>query len=141
MSTQWTEDRVDLLKKLWSEGHSAGEIAKKLGDVSRNAVIGKAHRLQLASRPSPIVKTKKVEEPKKISKPKKVSAPAVQHNVLHFSEHICQWPVGDPRQPGFHFCGKKALKGKPYCFQHAKMAYQNFKYEDEDAFEASQMAS
>lgn len=55
----WTEDRVSLLTKLWGEGHTAAEIAKKLGGVTRNAVIGKAHRLKLSNRVSPIQQNKK----------------------------------------------------------------------------------
>ena len=79
----WTNDRVELLKKLWGEGKTAAEIAKTLGDVTRNAVIGKAHRLKLSARVSPIQQNKKPikvapaantdkGEAKKPGRPKKV---------------------------------------------------------------------
>ena len=55
----WTDERVSLLKKLWGEGKTAAEIASTLGGVTRNAVIGKAHRLKLSNRMSPIQTNKK----------------------------------------------------------------------------------
>ena len=133
---QWTEDLVEQLRVLWGDGLSAGEIAKRL-NKSRNAVIGKAHRLGLASRPSPI-KTKISKEPKSSqstsnisNKRKKTSdyrhAPT---NVLSLQDRTCQWPIGDPREDTFKFCGKKALAGKPYCFDHSCVAYQNFAHEE-----------
>tara|TARA_Y100001935_G_C17231290_1_gene470551 strand:- start:507 stop:902 length:396 start_codon:yes stop_codon:yes gene_type:complete len=100
---EWTETRVDQLKQLWGDGLTASQIAEKLGGVSRNAVIGKAHRLGLSSRPSPI-------------KRKMIPLAAV-------SERMCQWPIGDPGDPEFHFCGKPALHGRPYCEDHCTAAY------------------
>ena len=50
----WTEQKIQMLKDMWGHGYSASEIAKRLGGFTRNAVIGKAHRLKLSSRPSPI---------------------------------------------------------------------------------------
>ena len=99
---EWTEARVDQLKQLWGDGLTASQIAEKLGGVSRNAVIGKAHRLGLSSRPSPI-------------KRKMIPLTAV-------SERMCQWPIGDPGDPEFHFCGKPALHGRPYCHEHCTAA-------------------
>jgi len=112
----WTDERVERLKELWAQGMSASEIADELGDISRNAVIGKAHRLGLSGRPSPIKK-----------KPSKGAT------ILALTERMCKWPVGDPKNPDFHFCGKPALPGLPYCAEHAAMAYQpNTKKRDED---------
>ena len=91
---EWTEARVDQLKRLWDEGLSASQIASRLGDVTRNAVIGKAHRLGLSSRPSPI---KRVNHP--------ITAP---------HERMCQWPIGNPRDPSFRFCGKPAAPDRPH---------------------------
>lgn len=71
----WTDDRVSILKKLWGEGRTAAEIAKELGGVTRNAVIGKAHRLKLSNRVSPIQQNKKISLPAKTTE-RKVSAVA-----------------------------------------------------------------
>ncbi|WP_404326886.1 GcrA family cell cycle regulator [Aerophototrophica crusticola] len=94
---------------------SASEIADALGNVTRNAVIGKAHRLGLSGRPSPIKK-----------KPSKGAT------ILSLTERMCKWPVGDPKSPDFHFCGKAAVQGLPYCAEHAALAYQPAKKRDDD---------
>ena len=100
---EWTEARVDKLKTLWEDGLSASQIAENLGDVTRNAVIGKTHRLGLSSRPSPIKRT--------------------NHLIVAAPERMCQWPIGNPRDPSFHFCGKPAMPDRPYCGEHCAMAY------------------
>lgn len=132
----WTDERVALLKKLWGEGKTAAEIAKELGGVTRNAVIGKAHRLKLSNRVSPIQQNKK---PANIStKPEKKAKPAAkvekEKNVLpevkggvkliDLGPGMCRWPNGDPRDDDFGFCGAQAVPGIPYCAAHAKIAYQ-----------------
>ncbi|CAK0748637.1 GcrA cell cycle regulator [Azospirillaceae bacterium] len=104
----WTDERVEALKALWGQGMSASEIAEALGDISRNAVIGKAHRLGLSGRPSPIKK--------------KLTRGAT---ILALTERMCKWPIGDPKHPDFHFCAKNALPGMPYCAEHAAIAYQS----------------
>ena len=101
---EWTEERVATLKSLWQNGYSARQIAERLGGVTRNAVIGKAHRMGLSSRPSPIKKTQKP------------AAPAVK-------ERSCQWPIGHPGSDDFHFCGEAAEPGRPYCSAHCEVAY------------------
>ncbi|MGB1026659.1 MAG: GcrA family cell cycle regulator, partial [Rhodospirillaceae bacterium] len=84
---------------------------KSLG-VSKNAVVGKAHRLGLKGRPSPIKRTKKeVKVDHKIK------------SVVDLGANSCRWPIGDPKEPGFHFCGKMAIPGKPYCGEHCAIAY------------------
>jgi GcrA cell cycle regulator len=103
----WTDERVEQLKQLWGQGMSASEIADALGDVTRNAVIGKAHRLGLSGRPSPIKKK-----------------PSRGATILALTERMCKWPVGDPKHADFHFCGKTAQAGMPYCAEHAAIAYQ-----------------
>jgi len=112
MTVVWTDDRVEELKRLWGEGLTTGEIGKALG-VSKNAVVGKAHRLGLKGRPSPI---------KRVTQPKPKQEPKIR-SVIDLSAHTCRWPIGDPREPGFHFCGKPAIPGKPYCSEHAAVAY------------------
>ncbi|MDH5411483.1 MAG: GcrA family cell cycle regulator [Alphaproteobacteria bacterium] len=115
---EWTEERVTKLKSLWGEGRTASQIAVLLGDVTRNAVIGKAHRLGLKGRPSPIRKDKTVT-------PKPARRPAVQASrpAGKVSDRQCHWPIGHPREPGFHFCGAQAIDDKPYCAKHCNVAY------------------
>ncbi len=137
----WTDDRVALLKKLWGEGKTAAEIAKELGGVTRNAVIGKAHRLKLSNRVSPIQQNKKPKpapqkKEKKVASntPAAVKAPAsIPQEEVFTGETVsladlgagqCRWPHGDPREDNFGFCGGKSVAGLPYCADHSKVAYQ-----------------
>lgn len=138
----WTDDRVEVLKKLWGEGRTAAEIAKELGGVTRNAVIGKAHRLKLSGRASPIQQSPKKVPSNANAKPvqeKKapVSPPAPVEAILEADKtrklfaltdlkpSQCRWPVGDPRdKASFGFCGCTADVGIPYCTEHGQMAYQ-----------------
>ncbi len=120
----WTEDRIAKLKKFWTKGLSASQIAGELGEgVTRNAVIGKAHRLGLKSRPSP-VKT----DPKKLRKapvkPAVQTASSHRVSLLQLTERICKWPIGHPGEEDFHFCGTASVSGHPYCAEHCEMAYQ-----------------
>ncbi|MDP2207089.1 MAG: GcrA family cell cycle regulator [Alphaproteobacteria bacterium] len=165
----WTDERIALLKKMWKEGKSAAEIAKMLAKgVTRNAVIGKAHRMGLSGRPSPIKKpatakkepaakkeraapaapaappargkkaasvtppaanaktsaqlNKEVEELKTIQKD--IVPPGGGVALIDLTERMCKWPIGDPREPDFTFCGRGIRVGTPYCPDHAAMAYQ-----------------
>ena len=210
----WTDERIERLKALWSEGNTASQIADELGGVSRNAVIGKAHRLGLAARPSPVKAAEGAAKPKAAPAPDElieeleadladepeaqvqeeeqveavgiapadaagldeeppasVTAPdpvepaqprivsvgpggflrqgpgdqqapippapprrlvpakpsaevAHKTSLLELNERICKWPMGHPGEPDFHFCGKKANPGFPYCVDHCGVAYQ-----------------
>ncbi|HVQ08449.1 MAG TPA: GcrA family cell cycle regulator [Allosphingosinicella sp.] len=207
----WTDERIDRLKELWSQGKTASHIADELGGVSRNAVIGKAHRLGLQSRPSPVkpneptpkakAKARDKSEapaaaapaPKPVAEappapweeddeaeapaseaapledasaePAQPSAPqpvvrsigpggfvrqgpsdqqapippapprrlvpakpspevADKTGLLDLNERICKWPIGHPGEPDFHFCGRNANPGFPYCVEHCGVAYQ-----------------
>jgi GcrA cell cycle regulator len=124
----WTDERVALLKKLWGEGKTAAEIAQALGGVTRNAVIGKAHRLKLSNRVSPIQQNKKpiaaAPRPER-----KIEVPVFDKNrelidMLDLKPRECRWPLGDPREENFGFCGAAGVPGLPYCADHAKAAYQ-----------------
>ena len=138
----WTDERVDTLKKLWQDGLSASQIAKQLGGVTRNAVIGKVHRLGLSGRaiPSkparPVFKAPRPQRaaaaapsaPRRIAEPVEAeAAPApapVRYvdeapgsaTVLTLGAHMCKWPIGDPKSPDFSFCGRHA-EGR-YCTAH-----------------------
>jgi len=132
----WTDERVTILKQLWGEGKTAAEIAKELGEgVSRNAVIGKAHRLKLSSRMSSGQqnnkpkkrKTDKVVRPPQRSRTKPV--PVFKGKELQLKDlrdKMCRWPNGDPQNPQeFSFCGETTIDGKPYCEAHCQIAYHN----------------
>ena len=140
----WTDERVSTLKKLWGDGHTAAEIAKRLGGVTRNAVIGKAHRLKLSNRVSPIQQNKKpanknierkvVDKIKAAPSVAKTSTPPVikaepiisgeLYSLLELKPRQCRWPSGDPKEEAFGFCGENTISGIPYCEEHAKVAYQ-----------------
>ncbi len=133
MSWSWTEEHVDTLRKLWGEGKTAAQIAKELGaSVTRNAVIGKAHRLKLSNRVSPIQQNNKksvrtLEEKPVVRRLSNVEAPVIKVKgikLADLTEKMCRWPIGDPKEPNFHFCGCSSVSGLPYCVDHAKMAYQ-----------------
>ncbi|MDR6288482.1 MULTISPECIES: GcrA family cell cycle regulator [Inquilinus] len=132
----WTDERVTQLRQLWGNGKSASEIAEILGGVSRNAVIGKAHRLELSGRPSPIKRKEDEEEETVVAvetaapvAAKVAVRPAPERKsggatILNLTERMCKWPIGDPRDKDFHFCGKAAHGNLPYCAEHAAIAYQ-----------------
>ena len=112
----WTEDKIKNLKKLWLKGATTAEIAKKLG-LSKNSIIGKVHRLNLENRPSPIKKTAPVKKVKVVArKPERIG-------IMELKLNTCRWPIGDPTEGDFHFCGKNTVMGKPYCAEHCAMAY------------------
>jgi GcrA cell cycle regulator len=134
----WTDERVDQLKNLWTEGLSASQIARALGGVTRNAVIGKVHRLGLAGRATPT----RSDRPRVPSAPRipamrtHIPEPVVVEedpvtlddgshvSVLAINDRMCRWPIGDPSENEFHFCGHKPKSGSPYCEAHARKAYQ-----------------
>ena len=110
----WNDEKIARLKKLWSEGLTTGEIGKRLG-VSKNAVVGKAHRLGLKGRPSPIKR-----QP---NKPVEVKKETRVFTLTDLSAATCRWPIGDPKHEDFRFCGKPVAASKPYCGEHCSVAY------------------
>ncbi|RMF73585.1 MAG: global cell cycle regulator GcrA-like protein [Alphaproteobacteria bacterium] len=119
----WTDEKIELLKKLWAKGLSASQIAKELGDgISRNAVIGKVHRLGLKSRPSP-VKSRSGKGKTTAGRRRKTREKQVVR-LLDLNDRMCKWPIGHPNEPDFHFCGKPVEPGFPYCTAHCDIAYQ-----------------
>lgn len=151
---EWTEQRIEMLRRLWGQGQTASQIAVALGGVTRNAVIGKAHRLGLTGRPSPIKRDangtaapkrrpipRRALQPKPIMPPLQRALPAQPRETVappppreqprtytqaraHGGTKSCSWPMGDPKQPGFHFCGEPSEPGRPYCANHCHQAYQ-----------------
>ena len=144
----WTDERVELLKTLWAEGLSAAQIANKMGGVTRNAVIGKVHRLGLSGRATPAkpqrgcgpMAARREEEAAPAAKPQRQEmrpfipepesiAPVVldsgdRTTVATIKNNMCKWPIGDPARDDFHFCGQPSPAGKSYCTYHARMAFQ-----------------
>lgn len=163
----WTDERIQELTRLWQQGLSASEIGKRLG-VSKNSIVGKAHRLNLPSRPSPIRQGEEADgaggaeaaEPqgRAARKPsgkangrsgakngqangtgngkangsaKRKGTGTTGDNPASVRAQVearggrsgCLWPIGDPNDPDFHFCGAAAAPGKPYCPEHAARAY------------------
>ena len=124
----WTEDRLAKLRELWDKKLSITKIGEELG-VSRNAVAGKAHRLGLEKRQSPIkpsikpkTQTNEWDENSRGPKPLRLVL-----RSLEWSRNKCLWPYGDPKNLDFKFCGEPVLSGKPYCLKHCELAYNNSK--------------
>jgi GcrA cell cycle regulator len=166
---EWNEETIARLITLWGEGHSTAEIGRRL-NVSKNAVVGKAHRLDLPARPSPIRRggpriPSRPPAPRRITGPtlpplatsslppaliapgplpavpRATTAPAAP--VGKAADHAatvkppapqpasgyvprpmpCCWPIGEPGTKSFHFCEAEAVPGKPYCAEHAQIAY------------------
>jgi GcrA cell cycle regulator len=143
----WTDERVETLKKLWLDGLSASQIAKQLGGVTRNAVIGKVHRLGLSGRATPSQPQRPTFKAPRAPRPAIAAAPAPRRaiepatptqlpapilsaeepgtaTVLTLGAHMCKWPIGDPASDSFTFCGRRSDREGPYCSEHARVAYQ-----------------
>jgi GcrA cell cycle regulator len=150
----WTDERVETLKKLWADGLSASQIATELGSVTRNAVIGKVHRLGLSGRAkSPSSAAPRQRKPRGASHMLRVSRSSTRGNtalahsyefdtepepepidnviplgqrrsLLELTEDTCRWPIGDPGTADFFFCGGAAITSMPYCAYHSRVAYQ-----------------
>ncbi len=137
----WTEEKVKKLKDLWGKGNTASQIAEIIGGVSRNAVIGKAHRLNLSAK----IKTRSVglnqnlknfnenknDSFKKVRKSKfksliieKDFEPENPKQLEELDEGSCKWPIGHPDEKSFYFCGRSSLKDFSYCKLHLLFAYQ-----------------
>jgi GcrA cell cycle regulator len=180
----WTPEAIEALRGYWAEGHSTAEIGRRMG-ISKNAVVGKAHRLSLPPRPSPIRREAMAamsgqpeaprvtaaapvvaEAPAPVPPPPPVAQPAavapapvarpapaprpaaavppparkplpVPNAVVRpfprSSARTCCWPIGEPGTPDFRFCTGDAITGKPYCPEHAALAYVKVRDRREDA--------
>ena len=149
----WTDERVELLKKYWTEGLTASQIAMRLGGITRNAVIGKVHRLGLSGRaittrlkpprPRPAVGLTNRPPKARTAKPGNPLLQSIYHDAEPYTapveeieiplnerkslqdltESCCRWPIGDPQTPEFHFCNGKKVPGLPYCEHHSRRAF------------------
>ena len=137
----WTPEREEKLKELWNKGHTASQIAELLGDTTRNAVIGKAHRLNLKARATskristnPKVKDENNVDAKrgKISRKSRFKSLLLDKNfepekptsLENLSEKTCKWPIGHPDEENFYFCGRTPELDFPYCKLHVLFAFQ-----------------
>ena len=138
----WTEEKVSKLKELWGKGNTASQIAQIIGGISRNAVIGKAHRLNLSAK----IKTrtsssnqnfdnsineKNIKTTRRGRKSKfksliieKDFEPENPKQLEELDENSCKWPIGHPDEKSFYFCGRSSLKDFSYCKLHLLYAYQ-----------------
>ena len=137
----WTEEKVAKLKDLWGKGNTASQIAEIIGGISRNAVIGKAHRLNLSAK----IKTRSSstnqknyklnEQENKFQKKgrrnkfksliiEKDFEPENPKQLEELDESVCKWPIGHPNESSFYFCGRKSLKEFSYCKLHLLYAFQ-----------------
>ena len=137
----WTDEKVAKLKELWGKGNTASQIAEIIGGLSRNAVIGKAHRLNLSAK----IKTRTATSNKSFdnsietnkNKPgrgrkskfksliiEKDFEPENPKQLEELDENSCKWPIGHPNEKSFYFCGRSSLKDFSYCKLHLLYAYQ-----------------
>ena len=137
----WTDEKVAKLKELWGKGNTASQIAEIIGGISRNAVIGKAHRLNLSAK----IKTRSATsnenyensiDNKNIKSKRsrrsrfksliieKDFEPENPKTLEELDESSCKWPIGHPDEKNFYFCGRTSLKDFSYCRLHLLYAYQ-----------------
>ena len=145
----WTPDRQKKLKELWKIGHSASQIASMLGDTTRNAVIGKAHRLNLKARAvskktalkTNLENTNNLETTtQKLGRKARFKALLLdkhfeQENpkkLEELTDETCRWPNGHPYEKDFYFCGRKSMEKFPYCKLHVLYAFQPKNAKEED---------
>ena len=138
----WTEEKVAKLKELWGKGSTASQIAEIIGGISRNAVIGKAHRLNLSAKIKTRTATfsqnfdnskseKNIQSAKRGRRSKfksliieKDFEPENPKQLEELDENSCKWPIGHPNEKSFYFCGRSSLKDFSYCKLHLLYAYQ-----------------
>ena len=145
----WTPEREKKLRELWKKGHTASKIATLLGETTRNAVIGKAHRLNLQARVTseksvPKINTKNNNTPEiktqKLGRKARFKALLIDKNfekenpkkLEELNDQTCRWPFGHPYEEKFYFCGRKPMEKFTYCKLHVLYAFQPKNAKEED---------
>ena len=152
----WTDEKVTKLKELWGKGNTASQIAEIIGGISRNAVIGKAHRLNLSAK----IKTRTATSNKNFESSLKDNniksrrgrkskfksliiekdfEPENPKQLEELDESLCKWPVGHPNEKSFYFCGRSSLKDFSYCRLHLLYAYQTKSDKKEEGTEKEEI--
>ena len=137
----WTEEKVEKLKELWTKGYTASQISEMLGDTTRNAVIGKSHRLNLEAR-APSKQTSYSSSKQEVRVTKRVAQPMSRKSTFqsilldknfeaekptsleNLTDTTCKWPIGHPDEDNFYFCGRSPEGEFPYCKLHVLYAFQ-----------------
>ena len=148
----WTEEKVKILKDLWGKGKTASQIAEIIGGISRNAVIGKAHRLNLSAKIKSKIfndqSTKNTDENSSENKSsvrrrlsrsrfkslliEKDFEPENPKQLEELDDNLCKWPIGHPDESSFYFCGRKPEGEFPYCKLHVLYAFQPKNQKEDD---------
>ena len=155
-ASRWTDDRTATMSKLWAEGLSASQIAKALGGTTRNAVIGKVFRMGLPGRKTPIngETARKLRKARRraglvqVPRFNKIKAPPLEQDlrkaaalkpidptltIMGLNAFTCRYPIGDPQEADFSFCGRTCSLAGPYCADHTRLAYVPVKKRTHDA--------
>ena len=146
----WFQEKEEKLRELWKKGHSASQIASMLGDTTRNAVIGKAHRLNLEARMTSKKKqvtagkqknsSLKEYKTQKLGRKARFKALLLDKNferenplkLEELTDKTCRWPIGHPHEENFYFCGRQSMEKLPYCKLHVLYAFQPKNAKEED---------
>jgi GcrA cell cycle regulator len=142
---EWNEERIEALTRMWRDGLSASQVARQLGGVSRSAVIGKVHRLGIAGRDAPsrpnalggrpstrirasaggvrrLAAARPSRAPIGPAQPRVPFEVVATASIHTLTEHGCRWPIGEPDQSGFGFCGRLRTGAGSYCAGHSPMS-------------------
>ena len=154
----WTPEREEKLKTLWKKGHTASQIATMLGDTTRNAVIGKAHRLNLEGRAAskkikPKINNKENNtqlgvKTQKLGRKARFRALLLDksfepenpiYDISELTDHHCRYPNNHPSEDNFYYCGRKPFEGQVYCRLHLMVCFQPKNPKEEDQIDTEEI--